>query len=364
MDGENRTYAPCLRWKQGEYQAVMRLTDGVKQQLLPLIEVPEMGWDFETSSLKNTVDDHLEPFADRVFKKWGKKRCFVDLGLLSPDDRMSGKVHPVSFVLDGLDALGCDAVPVVRLPPDRDFERSVSKVSSRRGVCFRISIEEAATAATESEIARLLKSFGLRRKECDLVLDLGTPNFVPIEGFAKAVVVVISGQKRVEDWRSFTLLAGSFPASMAEIRTSPTLVPRGEWQLYKHLVAEFASSGLRQPIFGDYGVANPAVLQMDMRLVKPSASIRYTAEDCWYVLKGANVRDYRFGQYRKLCSQVVASPHFCGHSYSWGDEYISNCAQGSVSTGNLTTWRSVGTNHHISKVVHDLANSLDLEDTV
>jgi hypothetical protein len=39
-----------------------------------------------------------------------------------------------------------------------------------------------------------------------------------------------------------------------------------------------------------------------------------------------------------------------------GDEYISDCSEGSESTGTLTTWRWVGANHHITRVVNDLAN--------
>ena len=36
---------------------------------------------------------------------------------------------------------------------------------------------------------------------------------------------------------------------------------------------------------------------------------------------------------------------------------------GSVGTGNLTTWRRVGTNHHIEKVVQDVSSLFASSDT-
>jgi Beta protein len=45
-----------------------------------------------------------------------------------------------------------------------------------------------------------------------------------------------------------------------------------------------------------------------------------------------------------------------GAGFSPGSAYIESCRTGGASTGNLSTWRWVGTNHHMTKVVNDLAN--------
>jgi len=95
---------------------------------------------------------------------------------------------------------------------------------------------------------------------------------------------------------------------------------------------------------------------VDMRIVKPYSSIRYTIDNHWYIAKGKNVRDHGFEQYRKLSRQIQASRQYCGHDFSWGDQYIQKCASKSGSTGNLMMWRQVGTNHHIEKVAQDIAN--------
>ncbi len=119
---------------------------------------------------------------------------------------------------------------------------------------------------------------------------------------------------------------------------------------------DFRKAQLRLPSFGDYAINHPKVLELDMRKVKPSATIRYTDENQWCIVKGKNVRDYGFGQYRALSKKVLDSPYFCGKSFSWGDDYIQKCANGQGKTGNLMSWRRVGTNHHIEKVTRDIAN--------
>jgi hypothetical protein len=350
-------YVPCLRWKQGEYQAVLRLSSAGKQSLTPCIEVPEIGFDFETRTDNKTIDEHLAPFSKRVRKKWGKAPCFVDLKLLEASSRMTGGEHPVDFTFNGLRAEECHAVPVTGLHRDSMFQRAISKVAKKdeNGLCVRVDINEAYKAGFKAQLSTFLKEFKTRPDNCDLILDLGSPNFLPLEGFAKLVRNVIAGLPHLNKWRTFTLLASSFPKSMAEIKSSPEILKRYEWLLYKEVVNSLSSDEVRIPTFGDYAINHPSVLRVDMRIVTPSASIRYSVDDAWFIVKGANARKNR-EQYRGLCGTVMASHGYCGAGFSDGDRYIEGCAAGSESTGNLTTWRWVGTNHHLEKVVQDVAN--------
>ena len=59
MTFDHGNYVPCLRWKQGEYQALLRLSPSTKGCITPLIEVPEIGWDFELGREAKTIDGHL-----------------------------------------------------------------------------------------------------------------------------------------------------------------------------------------------------------------------------------------------------------------------------------------------------------------
>src|ERR1051326_5767886 len=341
MNFDHRHYVPCLRWKQGEYQAMQSLTRDAVKTITPLIEVPEMGFDFETGTTRKTLDKHLEPFAKRVAEKWGRP-CFVDLNRLTPSCRMANGRHPVQFAFDDLRARACLAVPVTGLNRDEAYQSAIAEVISRdqRGLCLRLQIGEGAKPNLKDQLDALLNKTA-PPSHCDLILDLGAPNFTPLEGFSKVVEALIRRLSYLRNWRTFTLLGTSFPPSMAEIKLSPVSLPRNEWLLYRLVAANLAKVGIRIPAFGDYSINYPNSLPLDMRLLKPSATIRYTTPSGWLIVKGPNVRDNQFEQYRDHCRTVMRSPTYSGPAFSAGDKYISDCARGVASTGNLTTWRRV-----------------------
>lgn len=358
MDFDHSHYIPCLRWKQGEYQAVWRLPDATKRAFTLLIEVPEIGWDFENEIEAKTIDEHLAPFARRVHRKWGRRTCLVDLHLIKPNERMRTGIHPVCFIFDGLREMKCSAIPVTGLDRDDAYQQEVRNVltQDKSGVCLRIKIEQAEKSSFKEDLDGLLSTLNIHASDCGFILDLGTPNFVPPKGFSKVIQAIVSRLPYLGNWRIFTVLGTSFPETMASIEKGGKLVPRYEWQLYKILVTNFQKARLRLPTFGDYAISHPKALIVDMRIVKPSTTIRYTANDAWYIVKGENVRDYGYGQYRRLSEQVETSRHYSGPTFSWGDQYIQECANRTGSTGNLMMWRQVGTNHHIAKVTRDIAS--------
>jgi hypothetical protein len=351
-------YVPCLRWKQGEYQAVFRLPPAIKRMFTPLIEIPEIGWDFENETEAKTIDEHLAPFAKRVHEKWGRQPCFVDLNLIGSDEQMVTGIHPVRFVFDKLRERVCPAIPVTGLDKNSVYQREVKNIMTKNktGVCLRIKIEQAAKNSLKNDLDSLLSRLKVKSKNCDFIIDLGAPNFVPLDGFSKIIQAIISKLPYLNDWRTFTLLGTSFPESMGSVKKGGEIVPRYEWKLYKKLVNDLKIAGLRLPTFGDYAINHPKELELDWRVVKPAATIRYTIKEGWYIIKGDSVRDYGFEQYHDLSQNVSASRYYCGPTFSWGDGYIQTCTNRNAKTGNLSTWRQVGTNHHVVKVIQDIAS--------
>jgi hypothetical protein len=146
---------------------------------------------------------------------------------------------------------------------------------------------------------------------------------------------------------------------MFGIKIGITTIPRYEWQLYKKIVANFKEVNLRIPTFGDYTISHPNFSEFDMRIAKPSVKIVYTIDDRWYISKGKNYKEYGLGQYHKLSRLLLDSKYFYDPAFSWGDNYIQGCASRNERPGNLTTWKQVGTNHHIEKVTRDIASFYD-----
>lgn len=351
-------YIPCLRWKQGEYQAVLRLANGTKKVFTPLIEVPELGWDFEEKKEKKTIDQLLIPFPKRVYEKWGALPCFVDvMKHIQYSNRVANGGHPENVVFTGLREKGCSAIPVIGLERDDTHlnEIGITLAKDRRGVCFRITAEQAARSSLKTDLDYLLSKLAIASNNCDFILDLGAPNFLPLDGFVNVISTLVGGLPYLNEWRTFTILGTSFPETMAVVKEGIEIIPRYEWQLYKKLVVIFKRAGLRIPTFGDYAIAHPNVPEMDMRIIKPAATIRYAIEDNWCIVKGRSFRDNQ-KQYHELCKRLVASQNFCGADFSYGDEYIQKCSKKEAGCGILSTWRQVGTNHHIVKVTQDIAS--------
>lgn len=44
---DHNHYVPVLKWRMGEYQALLNLKKTVADWVTPLIEIPTEGWDFE-----------------------------------------------------------------------------------------------------------------------------------------------------------------------------------------------------------------------------------------------------------------------------------------------------------------------------
>jgi hypothetical protein len=162
----------------------------------------------------------------------------------------------------------------------------------------------------------------------------------------------------IEAWRSVAVAGASFPEDLSDFEgASISTAPRVEWALWTKMAARpDRLHGRRIPIFADYAISHPLTREMDPRVMRMSASIRYTIETSWLVAKGRNVKDHGYDQYRALARKLVERSDFCGADFSWGDQFIFACAHNQAGPGNATTWRKVGTNHHLTFVARQLSN--------
>lgn len=341
----------------GEYQALLHLHAHSKVDVTPMIDIPEIGYDFETGQDAKTIDEHLERFGTRLAEKWGNQWVFVDLRLIDPIVRMADGRHPLSFVLDDVRNHNALAMPTTGLGRDEPYQEAVVNAISQDhcGACIRLTIEDIAASQFQSRLASLLMKLQLELEQCHLILDLGAPNFQPLEGFTKMVQGLIKRLPDLDRWMTYTIMGTSFPKTMGELKIGVQILKRYEWLFYKKLLRGLAPRE-RKPAFGDYAIAHPEYEPVDPRLIKPAASIRYAIDDAWYIVKGQNVRDHGSAQYATYCAALLKSGLFLGAGFSDAGEYIRKCAQRRLKPGNLTSWRRVGTNHHIEKAVFDLSN--------
>lgn len=356
---------PILKWKMGEYQALERLDKGSKDGIVPLFEVPTIGYDFEKQQDAKSLDAHLKDFGKRLKAKWDSRVCLVDLQFITngkPCHMVSGH-HCVDAIFLDARANGCHAIPVITLGADAAFKQAVARViqQDRQGVALRITIADFDEENMEQAIDALLVELSVKYTDVDLILDMKSPDYQSLSFAAMQMQMLLAKLPALNLWRSLVVAASSFPSVLPPQAKGQPFIPlsRNEWKAYKLLIPLLGKTA-RLPSFGDYAVAAPEMVTLDMRMINPSAKIRYTYDEHWHFAVGKSVRSASaggFGQYRQLCATLAAQPYFDGAGASAADDYILACAAGTAPTGNLSTWVWVATNRHLTLVRKQLASS-------
>jgi hypothetical protein len=357
---DHRHYVPILKGKAGEYQALKELKDQVKNHLTPLIEIPSIPWDFENDVPGKTVDEHLVGVAANIEKHWGTERpMFVDLlWLPSPTATADGR-PTVTYVFDDARSKGLQLIPVTGLTRAWSHQDAVREIVARdqRGVCVRLVSQDFEDLLDlDTTLENFLTLLGVTPRNTDLIVDFKEITAGQASPLTIAIISIIKSLPSISDWRSITVAASAFPLNLSNLEASSvTPVPRAEWSIWESLARKRAKLP-RMPTFGDYAISHPDIVEIDPRMMRMSAQLRYTTETDWLIFKGRNVRDYGYEQIVGICKTVSERPEFKGELHCWGDTFIGNCGAGYGGPGSATTWRKLGTNHHLTLVVDQIAN--------
>jgi hypothetical protein len=352
-------YVPILKGKEGEYGALEALSASVQNVIAPLIEVPDVPYDYANERPARSLDDHVGGVADRLKRSWGDRHLYLELPWFGDDEHLRDGMAAAERVFNDCAARQLNAVPVVRTSSSDAYLAATRSHVRRCGGRFAIRLmtsdfDEEGAEDPLAQVTRLLNSIQGIVAQGDLILDFGDVG----EDAARASLVarsVLSQAPLMEQWQRVVLAGASFPENLSEFSAATTSkVPRIEWQVWQRLRRRPLPRN-SELVFGDYAIAHPIPSELDPRVMRMSASIRYTTEEHWLVVKGKNVREWGFDQYYDLARNLVALPEFSGEHFSWGDQYIARAARAHVTgPGNATTWRKVGTNHHITFVATDL----------
>ena len=161
MEQNKYIYSPCLRWKMGEYQAVENLKNITASRLLPVIEISEMGFDFEKQKESKTIDEHIESFADKVNKKWGKARCMIDFRHVLSFNKLNKGQHPATIIFGEFKNFGVIADPVVTLVfAFHEIYKDIVNFS-QNGLCIRSLIDDIDNSDYSDKVINLANSYSL-----------------------------------------------------------------------------------------------------------------------------------------------------------------------------------------------------------
>jgi hypothetical protein len=348
-------YVPSLRWRQGEYQALLALTDAAKSRSVPLITIPHIEYDFEAGKPKHTVHEHVEPFPKRYKSKWGTRPAWIDFDASLHKDAMQGGQDVITYVFESLRTFGASAVPVLTVGADKAVVALVAKVIQvdKRGIALRARFEDIMRPSYTQSARELMKALAVSPAEVDFIVDLGAPSYEPYAAFATGLKAALLRLGDLPAFRNFVLLGTAMPDTLSTVSKDGADLPRHDWLFYQAF-AKGLPAGLRRPNYGDYTVVHPSFSAMDMRMLKPAGKIVYATSRNWAVYKGGAFRDDPT-QMHDHCGELVDSDDYMGPTFSYGDEYIDLCAKRKEGPSNQTQWKKVAINHHITQTLADLS---------
>jgi hypothetical protein len=350
-------YVPALRWRQGEYQALARLSVAAKDRVVPYVTIPEVEFDFELRQPKKSIQEHIHPFATRFKSKWGQRPAWVGV-----DPRISGELMDdggdiFTYVFDALRASEANAMPAVPLDASTPLVESIAAVvaTDSLGAAISVRLEDLMKPDARTRIEALSRSLRLSLDEVDLVVDLGAPNYEPYSAFTAALIVSMRKLGDLQAFRNLVVIGTAMPKTFKDVARGADQLPRHDWLFYRALLDTIPTQ-MRPPNYGDYTIVHPEFKPLDMRMIKAAGKLVYTTAATWEVRKGGAFNDNR-AQMHGHCASIVASGLFCGAGFSSGDEFIAKCALHKEGPSNQTRWKEVAINHHITQVLEDLSKS-------
>lgn len=354
-------YAPFLKFKQNEIQAVFSIYPDVQPYTLPLFDIPkEKRQDTELDILnrlgkgERQLSVHSKKIPDFNF--------FIDNYDLD-DSVLLGGIEQYRYILDELETY--NVIPIVAF--DRAPDHNVAAIEYCKRKCSALGIR---LQSEDFQNFNLLKS------------RLGKILAEAVEAGVKTTYLIfdcrmIERSEDVDDLRitiekfynqcsqqfpiSHYIVVGSvIPTVITELMKTKTtmMVERLEDKLWRKLQAIPALSGI---MYGDYGVVSPEFSEADLPVeLMPkfmAPKVFYTIQGEFYAERGGNFQGHAkgYGQYFDIADNIVAKPFFRGAGYSDGDKYIHARSYQSAlrpkKGGSPGSWIKATLTAHITFVV-------------
>jgi hypothetical protein len=348
------SYVPAIRWRQGEYQGIFRLTETQKNRITPWITIPDIEFDFEEWEPKCTIDEHISPFARRFKAKWGSRPAWISLCDSICDTPLADGSNVLTTIFNSVRENLGNAIPAIKLNSSSATMSAAKEVCQmdKRGFGIILSLEDLMSSDITLLLTDVVTRLNVSIEAVDLIVDLGAPAYEPYSDFSEVLFHYLNDVSP-EKFRNFIVVGTSIPESFKDIAKGRDEIVRHDWNFYKELHPLFFNTGI-DVVYGDYTIVHPKFSPQDMRKLKPAGKLVYTGENSWIVYKGGSFRDNP-GQMHDHCQKLVSTSDFRGASFSYGDNFIVQCAQHAVGPSSQSNWKGVSINHHISQALDDLA---------
>ena len=362
MKVSQAVYMPQMKWKAGERRALKSARSTRGGRVLPAFKIPPAGgFDPEQQRALSTVE-YLHSFGRQLADCWDRRLALIDAELID-DQHHSEAVadHPLTALIERSRLAGANAAPIFTLGNSPDYQRAVRRYAERSlngPACFRIKLEDLENVDNSRSLLEFVSQLGLNPASVILLLDGGPLEIPDSEDFTHLLGGQIARLVLPNTWARVFWSATSFPEKPGLKAGNDGYFVRADWHLYQTILANRAEFSV-VPMFSDYVLEYPSAYAPFKGA--PSAHLRYSSEDHYFIFKGPSVRkEEGYRAIFEVAKRVVASEAFSGQEFSLGDSFINRLASATGKTGDASAWRWCATDHHFGLVMKQLTQALGL----
>ena len=322
-------YRPQLRSKIGEAAALANLSSKSKSRMAPVI---------------NMVAKPPAGFANDIAAAWQGGPMSLD-GTFNVAN--TGSTASFANLFGAMGTGGVKLIPAINAGETGPYLHSVKTFvgSFAPGLVLRAKLTDLPI------VGAYATAQGWPTNMIDLVVDLKDVHAHDPDILRQVVSTAMGKNIVAGNWRSVTLAASSAPRDNTGLPQGRSVIPRLCWAVW-HATASAVPYTLN---FSDYGTSTPDLADPPgFAMTKATVSARYTLDKDWIIRKGKPTNgkngEAMPKQYKAHAMALAAEPNFGGLSMCWGDDRILQIGAGSATSGNRTTWASIGASRHLSLV--------------
>jgi hypothetical protein len=342
-------YVPVLKVKRAEKAALQLIDPTIQGKVIPLMEIVQIK---EGVSMGDHLTTAFKGLADSVRPY---PRCFIDTREVSSADAKAAASVFAKAVGENI-----AFTPVTGISRSGDVDAALAH--RERGIALRLARADLESGGLPRSLLAFMSKHTLDPKEIDIIVDLGPVDHMVAEGVKGLSAAFLGIVPEPGRWRTLTLSGCGIPKTMKLVgRDSDSLVPKLEWSAWRDDLYANRGKIPRLPTFSDCAIQHTSGVEgFDPVKMRASASIRYALADHWLLIRGHSTRNtlpsVQFPNLARVLTRGRLRSQYLGSTHCAGCGGMDAAAAGSGGHfGSAEAWRRLGTIHHITMTVQQIA---------
>ncbi|KNH30317.1 hypothetical protein ACS77_00430 [Pseudomonas syringae] len=358
------TYVPLLKALKSEFKAVEKLTSLGSDKICPLFDVARIGKNITEAKrfagCPELTTAYLNEVVSGIASVWSGRTAMVDLYHWMPNAKIESGEHVVPYVYSVLDTLGVSVIPVVGYDrwDNDEYRMAIQAIDfpADRDYCIRLdstAIEDAAEPDFFLEnIVAIVEGLEIEPSRCCVLIDFSDATSTSVEFMLSRSAEILEILSDL-GFNYYVTAGCSLPKSINEAVSKPdstgTVIRREMvlWQALRELMPKV------KIVYGDYGVRGPNTNE-GVISTHTNGKIRYTINKQFFIVRGHSMQlPGKGAQMYTLARILMASSHYMGEPFSWGDFQVGECSRQKIK-GGAPQWITIDTNHHLVYAVAEV----------